>query len=170
MDNELSDFDRIPERPQFLKILCILTFIGSSYLICSSLFSYFNANTTAKILVQVKVRDSSNLKKDSLRKNKPPAFVVDMVRNAQKAMTPDSIRKSSSSKLLTGIFCLVGAIMMWHLKKRGYYLYILGVALEIATPFYLFGNNSFVILTSLFTAFFGVLFIIFYGMNIKSMK
>jgi hypothetical protein len=170
MQNELDDFDQKPERPQFLKILCILTFIGSGYLVCSSLFNYINPNVAARIMVQVKVKDSSNLRKDSLRKAKQPAFFREMLKNAQTIATPENIRKTSECKILTGCLCLFGAIWMWRLKRNGYYIYILGVVLEIATPFYLFGNNSLSIISTIGTAFFGVLFIIFYGMNIKSMR
>lgn len=170
MENELDDFEVVRERPQFLKILCILTFIGSGWGICSGLFSYFNADNSAKIMVEVKIKDSTNVRGDSSRKHKPPVFVQEILRNAQKALTPDNLRKISISKILTGLFCLSGALLMWNLRRQGYYLYILGVAIEIFTPFYLFGNNSYVILSSIFIAFFGVLFVIFYGMNIKSMK
>ena len=170
MENELDDFERLPERPQFLKILCILTFIGSSWLICSNIVQYFNADATSRMLVQVRTKDSLNLNGNAPRKNRPPLFVLNMLRSGQKAMTPENIRKTSASKIVTGIFCLFGGIMMWKLRRKGYYFYIAGVILEIATPFYLFGNNSFVILSSIFTAFFGLLFIIFYGMNLKSMK
>ena len=169
-ESELNDFDRIPERPQFLKILCILTFIGSGYLICSGLYSYFNAERNARLIVEVKINDTSNLKKDSRKRNRPPVFVQNILKEVQKSMTPDNIKKDSLGKLLSGLCCIIGALLMWNLKRNGYYLYIFGVILGIATPFYLFGNNSYVILTSIFTGFVGVLFIIFYGMNIRSMK
>jgi len=59
---------------------------------------------------------------------------------------------------------------MWRLKKIGYPLYILGIAFGIAVPFYLFGNNFIAVTRVAFTAFFGVIFIVFYGMNLKAMN
>ena len=169
MENELTDFERIPTRPQFLTVLCILTFIGSGLSICSSTFNYFNANFAAK-MVHISINDSSNLKRDSLKRKKPPAFVQNILKDVQKSMTPDMIRKDSTGKLFSAICCFLGALMMWKLNKRGYYLYIFGIILGIAIPFTLFGNTPLVIFNTIMSSFIGILFIIFYGMNFKSMK
>ena len=167
--DELTDFDAEPLRPQFLKILCILTFIGSGYLVCAAIFSYSNADRSAKILAHTQTKDF-NSKKDSVHKNNPPVIVQNILREIRNSMTPSGIRNESIYKLVSGILCILGAASMWKLKKYGYFLYVSGVVIGIAAPFYLFGNNSYVILTSIFSGFIGILFIIFYGMNFKSLK
>ena len=167
--DELSDFASEPLRPQFLKILCILTFIGSGYLVCSGLFNYFNADRATKLLAQTQMR-GSNSKKDSVHRNNPPVIVQNILRDLRNSMTPSGIRNESIYKVVSGILCILGAASMWKLKKYGYFLYVFGVVIGIAAPFYLFGNNSYVILTSIFSGFIGILFIIFYGMNFGSLK
>jgi hypothetical protein len=59
---------------------------------------------------------------------------------------------------------LAGVIMMWRLKRTGYYIYLAGQLLNIAVPF-VFGS-PFNGLQLLFSG----LFMIFYGINFRSLR
>jgi zona occludens toxin (predicted ATPase) len=39
-----------PQRPNFLTVLCILSFIGSAYFIYSGISTYFNADASAQVI------------------------------------------------------------------------------------------------------------------------
>jgi hypothetical protein len=82
----------------------------------------------------------------------------------------EKIRQNAIGNIISAAFCLIGAFLMWRLSKIGYVIYIIGTVLGIAISFYLFGNNFIGVFMTAFASFFGVLFIIFYGMNLKSMK
>lgn len=170
MQNELTDFEPVPERSSFLKILCILTFICSSYQVCKGTWHLLNPPDELKIIRQVQIADSIKQKNDSVTRKKTPAIALEIIAGVQKTLTKDGIRKDSFITLLDGLFCLTGAILMWNLKQRGYFFYIAGVVIGIALPFYFFGNNAYVMGSAIGLGFFGILFIIFYGMNLSSMK
>ncbi|MDQ6890443.1 MAG: hypothetical protein M3Z56_09240, partial [Bacteroidota bacterium] len=65
---------------------------------------------------------------------------------------------------------LVGAILMWQLRRTGFYLYIIGVIIGIIVPFYLYGNNLIAVGISAFTSFFGLVFIALYALNFRSFR
>jgi hypothetical protein len=59
---------------------------------------------------------------------------------------------------------------MWKLKRAGFYIYTLGTVISIILPYYMFGSNFLTNISVGFLGFIGLLFVIFYAMNIKSMK
>lgn len=171
MNTDSTDFDfTVPERPKFLKVLCILTFISSAWIVLTNSFTLFNYKDVAKGMenakVQVNKNDSVLQKQGKSQKN---AFQIKMIRALSTAMTPENVRYNAMGNILAQLFCFFGAFLMWKLNKKGYPLYILGIALGIAVPFYLYGNNFIAVFAALIPTFFGVLFVVFYGMNLKAM-
>ena len=157
-----------PQRPLFLKVLCILTFIGSGYGIINSAFTYFKANDIANIMVETQEKMNNDPKKDRDAESKK---IVDNVANNLTQMTsPANLRKAAIGSFITSILCLIGALLMWKLRRPGFYIYTLGTLLSIIIPFYMFGSNLITNLSGGFMGFIGILFVIFYAMNLKSMK
>ena len=162
----------LPTRPTFLTVICILTFIGSSYLIISSAVTYFNADTITNMVVTTKKEMKDDIDKN-MAKNKNPeeaAFGTKIMTSMSTMMTPVNLRRSAMANIVASIFCLLGAILMWRLKRAGFYIYVFGTLIGIIMPFYIFGNNFITALQVGFSAFIGLLFVIFYAMNLKSMK
>jgi hypothetical protein len=85
-------------------------------------------------------------------------------------MTVENIHKKSIGDLIAGLFTLAGAILMWFQRRNGFYLYIAGVLIGIALPFYLYGNDLLTVGIASFGAFFGLLFIVLYALNLKWMN
>ena len=83
------------------------------------------------------------------------------------SMSPDNIRKSSLISLLSCILTLTGALLMWMLRKMGYYLYVAGIIVSILGPFAVFGGGFMGIMAGGISAFVGILFIILYGVNLR---
>jgi hypothetical protein len=160
-----------PVRPVFLKVLCMLTFIGSGYNIINSAITYFNADTIAKVFVDVKTKMDHDVSKEKKAKDSTEInMVTNIMKNASAISTPESLRKTAIGNFVTSIMCLSGAILMWRLRRIGFYLYVLGTIIGIILPFYLFGSNFLTNLSAGFMGFIGILFVIFYAMNLKSMK
>jgi 1,4-dihydroxy-2-naphthoate octaprenyltransferase len=172
MQQDLQEFETLPpQRPLFLKVLCILTFIGSSYAIITSAVSYFNADTVANVLTSTKEQMNKDLNDKS--KTTDPAgngFANKVMDNMSVMSNPENLRKSSLGTIISSVFCLIGAILMWRLNRTGFWLYTLGTIIGVIVPFYVFGNNFLTALSVGFASFIGVLFVIFYAMNLKSMK
>ena len=93
-----------------------------------------------------------------------------MVSSVVTSFTPEKLKKSALGGIAAAAFCLLVAIMMWGLKKNGFYLYILGTLIGIAVPFMIFGNNLLALGASAVMGFFGILFVILYGVNLKHMR
>lgn len=176
MESNLSEFEQeTATRQTLLTVLCILTFIGSGWAILSSTWAYSSASKTERMIFNnraVNVEDSSfhqdSASETRMRKRFP--FGQKMMIAVSKMMTADNIRKSAIGAIISAAFTLFGAILMFNLKRYGFYLYIVGILIGVAVPFYLYGNNLMAVGISSVSSFFGLLFIALYALNIKSMK
>lgn len=156
MQSEITNYDNIPpERPVFLKVLCILTFIGSGWLIVTNTVTYFTANEISKSIVAAKAKMLYDIDKKKSKNNEAKMFGENMVSNMLTMYTDENLRKNALGTLTGVMFCIFGAIFMWRLKRIGYLLYVTGAIIGVATPFYLFGNNFIAVAMSGFTAFLG---------------
>jgi len=177
MESNLTEFEQEPRiRPTLLTVLCILSFIGSGWSIISGVWAYTSASQSAQMISSVrneKMNDST-FYKDSAMANgahqKRSLLGEKIMLSVSKMMTTENIRKSSIGKIVSSLFTLAGAILMWFLIRRGFYIYIVGIIIGIIVPFYLYRNNLLAIGMSSFSSFFGLVFIALYALNIKNMK
>ena len=170
MANELTDFDySVAERPVFLKVLCILTFIYSTFTILTNFVNVVNPEKAASIISnsQTKIRDSLKNNRRNIKDSNANFSKKVMV--TLSGFSADKIRKSAIGNIVTSLLCILGALLMWKLRRVGYYIYMAGIIVSVAVPVYLFGNNIIGTFMIASAAFFGLIFIIFYGMNFKSM-
>lgn len=176
MESNLNEFEQEPRlRPTLLTVLCILTFIGSGWTIISSVYSYSTASESVRMFAAsgVKSPNDSTIQKDSVvrvgHRNRSP-FGEKMMFSLSKIMTEENIHKSAIGAIIAGLFTLIGALLMWWLRRNGFYLYILGVVVGLVVPFYLYGNNLMAVGVSSFSSFFGLIFIALYALNIKNLR
>jgi len=98
----------IPERPDFLKILCILSFVacGLWILVCAmgTIVLTFDAATIDEVWEQVIERSPT------LKGVEPVALI-------------HSVGMWCVYILIATIFSLIGVIMMWRLEKIGFFVY-----------------------------------------------
>ena len=176
MESSLTDFEKEPRlRPTLLTVLCILTFIGSSWTIIANVWSYSTAARSAKAFSTImKRQDDSGPQNDTIvqkrKDEKHSIFEKKMMTSVSKIMTEENIRKNSIGAIISGLFTLVGAVLMWRLRRIGFYLYIAGVFIGLIVPFYLFGNNLLAVGMSVFSGFFGLVFIALYALNFKNFR
>lgn len=137
--------------PQFLKVLCILTFIGTGLGILFNIFGFLALNMTH-------------------------AFNVAMMEAAAKSgevLDPETLLFNTKVTLLTGIFtsigCLIGAIFMWKLHKIGFTIYTISQACYIVFPI-LFPMTAELSLSTFLWPLIPVAFVIMYAINLKHMK
>jgi hypothetical protein len=105
---------------------------------------------------------------DGQKKRSP--FERKMMLSVSKIMTVENIRKSAIGAIISGLCTLIGALLMWRLRRAGFYLYVAGIIIGLVVPFYLYGNNMLAIGISSFSSFFGLVFIALYALNIKSLR
>src|SRR5688572_21109710 len=109
MTQDVFDTEVIPrQRPTFLKVLCILTFIGSGFNIVNSTVTYFRANSISASMTEAKIKVNEDLKKE--KDKDESAFVGQIMGNMSEISTPENLRKASIGNIVTSALCLLGAI------------------------------------------------------------
>jgi hypothetical protein len=79
----------------------------------------------------------------------------------------ENYKKFSIGCIASYILCLVGSVLIYKLKRNGFYSFTLGTFFILLTHFLLFGDNFGVMGLSILAALTGLVFIILYGMNLK---
>ena len=167
--SELQDYERPAGRPVFITILCILTFIGSGWGIVGGAIQYFTADKQAQAMAITQEKASADINK-SHSQDAGTKMAEKMVNSMTSTFTVENLKKAGLAAIIAAIFCLGGAVMMWKLKKTGYYLYIAGTLIGIGSPFLIYGgDNIMAIFSSLMVGLIGIVFVILYGVNLKHM-
>jgi hypothetical protein len=123
---------------------------------------YFTADTVAQVMSQT--QDKIN---DQMGDKPQPAFLKNIMGSMFTSMSADNIRKSSIISLLSCLLTLGGAIMMWQLSRAGFYVYVAGILISVLGPMLIFGSGLVGMMAGGASAFFGIIFIILYGVNLK---
>jgi|KBSMisStaDraftv2_1062788.scaffolds.fasta_scaffold00027_8 hypothetical protein len=157
-----------PARPTFLTVLCILTFIGSTWGIISGITGYLTANTMSQMVSAATEESRQEIQKSGDEGSKVANSILDSV-NAM--MNPAAKKKAALFGIVASVLTLLGGFLMFQLKKTGFYTYALGTLVGIIGPFVAFSGAGFMgIVTSSVMAFFGILFVVLYGLNLKYLK
>lgn len=90
--------------------------------------------------------------------------------NVMDMLSVEKMKNSAIGSFIAALFTLAGAFFMWRLRKFGLFIYIIGIAIGIVVPFYIYGNNLLAVGLNGFSSFFGLVFIALYALNLKSMK
>ena len=117
------------QRPTFLTVLCILTFIGSGLAVLMYLLGIFGIGALNNFLGSYGAET-----------------------------TADAGVFKPIMMLVISAASLYGAIMMWSLKKMGFYLYVAAQVLLLV-----FGWGILALI-------FAVLFVVLYGLNLKHLE
>ncbi|MDX2359623.1 MAG: hypothetical protein QNK23_02375 [Crocinitomicaceae bacterium] len=171
IDDELMPHD--PGKiPTFLKVLCILTFVGAGFGIISGLSGLVGSAAQEEGL-----RMMQNMPNDL-----PDDFGVfqGMMEGILDFDIEEMIKWTfymNIANLIGAAMCLTGALIMWKLKKSGYFIYVIGCIIPTVIGFigmrHMFSGGffgKFAQMGVVFTALFSVAFIIMYGVNLKHMR
>jgi hypothetical protein len=157
------------ERPQFLKVLCILSFIGCGIMLLFGLFGLKNLFHTVEELAS---------EQNMMQLQQMSQEGYDAAVNALQYKNINAI-----FGLLTPLLSLFGVIMMWNLKKAGFILYVFAELLPYLLIFLTTGLKSVTAMGGMMENFqsiiyvvmimvvvFDLAFIIMYSLNLKYMK
>jgi ABC-type multidrug transport system fused ATPase/permease subunit len=181
MSNVFDEFAEQPKkRTTFITVLCILTFVGSGFSLFTNIYGYFTAKQSAEQMQLVQKMAQSDTafahkkgksaSKDSLDEKQSKEFTKKIFSSVATAFTEDNLKKNALGAIAAAILCLGGAVLMFMINKKGYFIYVAGTLLGIAIPLMLYGSNFVGILGSVVSGFFGLVFCILYGVNLKDMK
>ena len=152
-------------RPQFLKVLCILSFIGTGLGFISGLWGWWSNHMLAAGTDAVAGAISGSEAGEQMAQSMTAM-------SSAMGMGPDYFAKQATSSLIIGLLNLVvflGAMMMWKMKKTGFFIYTGGHVIQIIVPFVVVGGLLGG-LTGIMSGIFGVAFIIMYAVNVKHLS
>lgn len=150
-------------RPLFLTILCVITFIGSIAGIIINSKGYINAGSEVEKITSGKA-------KTQLRNLFSPGSNSsdELVRIGN--LNVENYKKFSIGCIASYILCLVGTILIFKLKRTGFYSFTLGTFFCLITHFLLFGDNFGSMGISIVAALAGFVFVILFGLNLRYME
>jgi len=163
---ETSAVSSPKKRPDFLTVICILTFIGSGFGIINNVTNYLNADVLTEMGKQA--IDQTREKVDSESSGEGKKLADQMMSGASAMMDKKKLKQNYLLTVLSNIMTLAGALLMFRLRKSGYWLYVAGIVVLVATPVVIFGTGNLLSMsiTMLFAAI-GILFIILYSLQLK---
>jgi hypothetical protein len=146
-------------RPTFLTVLCILSFVGVGFVILSSLYN----------LLSNQVSQSVEILQNS---NSPFGSMIEDADAYQSTVFITTI-----INLIAGLICLAGVLLMWNLKKAGFYLYTAAELIPPVVSLVLSGHagygetfSGFFMFTMVFALLVAIAFVIMYAVNLKHLK
>lgn len=175
-NQELIDSQDIKgERPVFLTVLCILTWVGSGSGFIIALTNIFTVNRISNTFNNADVSFNDLAKEmDNMPKTGEPgeefgrAFAKDIISSMDTAM--EWMPTINLVNIGVCALCILAAFMMWNLKKTGFYIYTFSTIVAITMPLILMGGNLLGAVSAIGSGFFGILFVILYGVNLKHMR
>ncbi|QHV98909.1 hypothetical protein [Spirosoma endbachense] len=149
-------------RSQFLTLLCILTFISCGLGLFDSVVSFFRTDAVAETsYVKRKLTPEEE-------RNKPKQYFEDRAATGAQPMPgdPEEIRLLAIAQFFYSLLTLIGAILMFRLRRIGFWIYLAGVTVGIVLPVALAGFGA---LNTSFGVFFSLIFAGLYWLNLKDM-
>ena len=146
--------------PQFLKVLCILSFIGTGLSLVMGIVNYFSLSAMASMGNPFDAMGSA-----------AGAQMGDAMNSMASALGMDYGKMATSALIvaLINIPIVLGVIMMWKRKKTGYFLYAVFEIAQAIVPIIVIGGLAGGI-TAIFYIIVAIAFIIMYGVNLKHMS
>jgi hypothetical protein len=155
------------ERPTFLTVLCIISFVGLGLKILNSFSGMIFGLFTSRFEPFIRENINQNLDYGDIPEQ-IRFFVVDSFNIVYKAM--ERATPMSLVTLVLAVTALFGVIMMWKLRRAGFYLYTGSKIFILMVPFLFLGLNFFTLIAVSIASFFAIIFIILYAVNIVHMK
>jgi hypothetical protein len=152
-------------RPTFLTILCFLTFMSSVSNLWTHAEGFWNPGLVAD---QLKEKFEVLYKRlDDVQRTDEESKAIDQIFSPViEDTTAASMKKLSLIMIIFQSMTLYAAYLMWHLEKRGFYLYLIAVALAFVMPLISITGvlGLIMALSGTFPSFF---MCIFYRLNLK---
>lgn len=154
-------------RPTFLTVLCFLTFMSSISGLWSQSERLWNPEMTAERTKETFEMVRENIPEQTTAED--TKVMETMFSAVITNTTPETIRTGAIILLIFESMALFGAYYMWNLQKKGFYIYLGGVAVALIAPIILIGGWLGFI-TAMSGVFLSLFMVLFYALNLKFMQ
>lgn len=155
------------QRPTFLTVLCILSFIAGAW----GVFDGYRTGFTDK--AQRDLEEARTAIEEAMEQmGEAPAFAQRMMEEglALAELGATHAQTLGISSLVLSALSLFGVWLMWNLKRNGFWIYTAAGIVGLIVPIAVMGASSLVILGLGVGGLFTLLFIILYAVNLKHMS
>lgn len=166
------------KRPTLLTILCILTFIGNGWKIAKNIIDCIFTCTVIGIKNSKLLSQSVQTYAEALKE----VAVTDTI--AQSEVSPESFNAVVDvfssyfiyplaipfSQNLFLIISIIGAILMFNLKRKGFYIYTVAQILYLVATLYFMGFSFWSLFFISPDILISLLFIILFAVNLKHIR
>lgn len=168
MEISIEEQQNKPQRPTFLLVLCILTFVGSGWGLLSNLFSIF---TSGLLDSSMQIEQYSSMIGE-LENSGSGSFISGFLNSSMDVMrvTAAHALEINIIQFVLSLLSLLGAILMFQLRRFGFYLYTTAQILSLFVLPYFAGFSTLVVLGMLWGALLSLIFIVLYAVNLKYMR
>ena len=151
-------------RSQFLTLLCVLTFLSCAWGLIDAVVSFLQTDAVSETAyVNRPATTPATPKQDAQTKK----YFED--RSSGDAPTPSNpiqVRSLSVAQFIYSSLTLIGAILMFQLRRIGFWIYVAGIAIGVVMFLSLAGIGA---LNTSFGVFFSMLFAGLYWLTLKEM-
>lgn len=151
-------------RSQFLTVLCILTFISCAVGISDAVVSLTQTDAVSETSY---VKPAPSLEQDKQDKLQKKYFEDRSSGDAPMPSDTVEVRQLAIAQLAYTLLTFIGAVLMFRLRRVGFWIYIAGVVVGIILPVVLAGFGA---LNSSFGVFISVIFAGLYWVSLKEMR
>lgn len=149
-------------RSDFLTTLCILTFLGCAWGLIDNVTTIFRSEAVTEIR-----RDELAQRGNIPPEAAPSSSLYDGEGGGYGPGDPDFVRKLAFGQLGYSLLTLIGAILMFNLRRVGWFVYVTGVVIGLVAPVALVGFTA---LNATFGVFFSMIFAALYWLQLKEMR
>ncbi len=157
MSIENQPVSEVPKRPQILTILCILSFIGNIFYFIWSIWRYLSI-----------IKSEEFIKSITTSKNETHGIISEMEQSLLNAY------ENAVPNLIIGLFCasicFYGVLLVWRLKRNGFFIYSVGEIIPAIASFFLDGDGLIGSTGTVLLLLLSVIWIVMYAINFKNLK
>lgn len=138
MQNPFEE-NTVPVRPTFLTILCVLTFLWNAYKFYGAIPSVFTPEKVAASKEQ-----ANEMMIDMMSKYLSDKDLEEVEKNQQqmdKVFSEKNLVTAGVISIISAALLILGGVWMWGLRKKGFYVYIVGNAIGVLAPIIILGGT-----------------------------
>jgi hypothetical protein len=162
----VQDEQQPKQRPTFLTVLCVLSWISAGWTAMSSIISLATMGSSVE-----KLQKSMSDVDDAAQEEMPSFF--EAILSGSQDLIQDTINNFTlinSSQVVLYLAQVYAVYLMFNLQKKGFYLYAFVQATLLILPMTYMTMNSVMMIGLAFSSFLTLAFIIMYAVNLKHMK
>lgn len=164
---DLKDHEGFEDKPQFLNVLCIMTFIATGLTMLASLFLLMSSSALGEFQASGDLELAIYNSYEGMMSEEELSSFVDSMNVIFQRILPIAL-----VVFFAALLRFVGAFLMYRMNKIGFHLYTSGQILRLAMPV-LIGISAlfYPSFSSMIFAFaIPLMMVVFYGINIKIIK